>query len=172
MYSLETGAGSKELEPSLVAGGGGAGPGAGAGNPLPHTDLELDNLTKFNTAHNRRINSLGVDSMAAATSQKRVVAGVRRKRPHNVHFNDTDEVINPEDVDPSVGRFRNLVQETFIPNKVIALYFTYRAWTTAAATTSDARLFANVAASAHSHRCSSKDGYAGLDMLQGEVRVS
>ena len=40
-----------------------------------------------------------------------------RKRKGNVHFNEEDEVINPEDIDPSVGRFRNLVQTSVIPNK-------------------------------------------------------
>lgn len=76
---------------------------------LPQSEVELDNLTEFNTAHNRRIMTL-VDAAAAPTR--------RSRKPYNVHFSEADEVINPEDVDPSVGRFRNLVQETFIPNKV------------------------------------------------------
>jgi hypothetical protein len=43
---------------------------------------------------------------------------VKPKRK-GVSFNDEEEVINPEDVDSSVGRFRNLIQSTvFIPNKV------------------------------------------------------
>lgn len=82
---------------------------------LPQSEVELDNLTEFNTAHNRRI--AGIVDVSTNSS---LGLGERRKRKlHSVHFSDADEVINPEDVDPSVGRFRNLVQETFIPNKVI-----------------------------------------------------
>ncbi|VDN49569.1 unnamed protein product [Dibothriocephalus latus] len=77
---------------------------------LPRDEEELDNLTQFNTAHNRRITSIAeLPPPKPLRSQRRM---------HSVHFNDIEEVINPEDVDPSVGRFRNLVQETFIPNKV------------------------------------------------------
>lgn len=32
-------------------------------------------------------------------------------------FSDDDEIINPEDVDPSVGRFRNMVQTAVVPVK-------------------------------------------------------
>ena len=32
-----------------------------------------------------------------------------------VSFNEDEEIINPEDIDPSIGRFRNLVQTTVIP---------------------------------------------------------
>lgn len=39
-----------------------------------------------------------------------------RKR-RNVTFNDEEIIINPEDVDPNVGRFRNLVQTTVVPPK-------------------------------------------------------
>lgn len=38
------------------------------------------------------------------------------KRAH-ITFNDDEQVINPEDIDPSVGRFRNLIQTTVIPTK-------------------------------------------------------
>nr|VZH91320.1 unnamed protein product [Spirometra erinaceieuropaei] len=76
---------------------------------LPRDEVELDNLTQFNTAHNRRITSI---AELPPTKPLRT-----QRRMHSVHFNDIEEVINPEDVDPSVGRFRNLVQETFIPNK-------------------------------------------------------
>ncbi|VDQ05687.1 unnamed protein product [Trichobilharzia regenti] len=82
---------------------------------LPQSEVELDNLTEFNTAHNRRISS-----MVDVASNPTVLAHKKRRRPpQSVHFSDADEVINPEDVDPSIGRFRNLIQETFIPNKVI-----------------------------------------------------
>lgn len=40
----------------------------------------------------------------------------KRKRKH-ITFNDEEIIINPEDVDPSVGRFRNLVQSTVLPAK-------------------------------------------------------
>lgn len=32
-------------------------------------------------------------------------------------FSEDDEIINPEDVDPSVGRFRNMVQTAVVPVK-------------------------------------------------------
>lgn len=87
----------------------------GNANKLPQSEVELDNLTQFNTAHNRRI--------AVSDMQPPTVSAVQRGRRNSlnqrlsVHFSDIEEVINPEDVDPSIGRFRNLVQETFIPNK-------------------------------------------------------
>lgn len=75
---------------------------------LPETETELDNLTEFNTAHNRRISMLGISD----EPEKRM----NRKRKRNcVTFNEDEEVINPEDIDPSIGRFRNLVQSTVIP---------------------------------------------------------
>lgn len=39
----------------------------------------------------------------------------RKRKRTGVSFNEDDEIINPEDIDPSVGRFRNLVQSTVIP---------------------------------------------------------
>lgn len=44
----------------------------------------------------------------------------KRKR-RGVSFNDEEIIINPEDVDPSVGRFRNLIQTTVIPTKRIRM---------------------------------------------------
>ncbi len=41
-----------------------------------------------------------------------------------------------------------------------------------AAAASDAKLSTNVAAFAHFHRSSTKDGYAGLGMLQDGTRVN
>jgi nuclear inhibitor of protein phosphatase 1 len=46
---------------------------------------------------------------------------VSRKRKENVRFNEEEEVINPEDIDPSVGRFRNLIQTAVIPNKKVRI---------------------------------------------------
>ncbi|KAL3287511.1 hypothetical protein HHI36_001980 [Cryptolaemus montrouzieri] len=76
---------------------------------LPETETELDNLTEFNTAHNRRISMLGISDDTEKRSANR-----KRKRQF-VSFNEDEEVINPEDVDPSIGRFRNLVQTTVVP---------------------------------------------------------
>ncbi|TGZ67323.1 hypothetical protein CRM22_004869 [Opisthorchis felineus] len=80
---------------------------------LPQSEVELDNLTEFNTAHNRRIAGI-VD---VASNPPLGLSKLRKRKSYSVHFSDADEIINPEDVDPSIGRFRNLVQETFIPNK-------------------------------------------------------
>ncbi len=46
---------------------------------------------------------------------------VSRKRKENVRFNEEEEVINPEDIDPSVGRFRNLIQTAVIPHKKVRI---------------------------------------------------
>lgn len=116
--------------PQGAGGGGGGGPGnvaaisdttqeineselEGGLLGLPETETELDNLTEFNTAHNRRIAQL-VDLSHEPPSQNRVVPGRKRSR---VLFNEEEDIINPEDVDPSIGRFRNLVQSAVIPTK-------------------------------------------------------
>jgi nuclear inhibitor of protein phosphatase 1 len=74
---------------------------------LPESESELDNLTEFNTAHNRRITMMGIPEEP------------HRKKPRKIRitFNEEEMVINPEDVDPSVGRFRNMVESTIIPKK-------------------------------------------------------
>jgi len=77
---------------------------------IPESEVELDNLTEFNTAHNRRI------AQIVQITDLPNVPTVKRKR-RNVTFNEEDDVINPEDVDPNVGRFRNLVQTTVIISK-------------------------------------------------------
>lgn len=75
--------------------------------------IYLQNLTEFNTAHNRRISMLGI----ADEEPSRTASGKRKTR--SITFNDEEEIINPEDVDPSVGRFRNLIQTSMvIPAKV------------------------------------------------------
>jgi len=76
---------------------------------LPETETELDNLTEFNTAHNRRISMLGISDDVEKRNKSR-----KRKRNY-VSFNEDEEIINPEDIDPSIGRFRNLVQTTVVP---------------------------------------------------------
>jgi nuclear inhibitor of protein phosphatase 1 len=77
---------------------------------IPESEIELDNLTEFNTAHNRRI------AQIVQITDLPNVPTVKRKR-RNVTFNEEDDVINPEDIDPNVGRFRNLVQTTVIVPK-------------------------------------------------------
>ncbi|KAK4885876.1 hypothetical protein RN001_002147 [Aquatica leii] len=77
---------------------------------LPETETELDNLTEFNTAHNRRISMLGISD----DSEKRNANRKRKRR--GVSFNEDEEIINPEDIDPSIGKFRNLIQSTVVPS--------------------------------------------------------
>uniref|UniRef100_A0A2P2HX52 Nuclear inhibitor of protein phosphatase 1 n=1 Tax=Hirondellea gigas TaxID=1518452 RepID=A0A2P2HX52_9CRUS len=82
--------------------------GDGALLGLPETETELDNLTEFNTAHNRRISMLGIDDEEVRP---------RKRRKFSISFRDEEDIINPEDVDPSIGRFRNLIQTIIVPNK-------------------------------------------------------
>ena len=70
-------------------------------------------MTEFNTAHNRRITILGVSSTDDHDKLR------KKRKKHEVTFQEDEEVINPEDVDPSIGRFRNLVQTTVIPNSLL-----------------------------------------------------
>lgn len=51
-------------------------------------------------------------------SKHRKSTSHRRK----VDFRDEEDVINPEDIDPSVGKFRNLVQTQVIPSKRMRLH--------------------------------------------------
>jgi nuclear inhibitor of protein phosphatase 1 len=47
-----------------------------------------------------------------------------KKKKKAVSFNEEEDVINPEDIDPSVGRFRNMIQTVVvIPNKVKIKFF-------------------------------------------------
>jgi len=73
---------------------------------LPETENELDNLTEFNTAQNRRISMMGIPKEETF---------IKKRRKIHITFNDEEDVINPWDVDPSIGRFTNLVQSTVIP---------------------------------------------------------
>ncbi|XP_039953133.1 nuclear inhibitor of protein phosphatase 1 [Bactrocera tryoni] len=81
---------------------------------LPESQTELDNLTEYNTAHNRRISMLGI---ADDNLRKQNAAKQSGRKRRNVTFNDEEIIINPEDVDPTVGRFRNLIQTTVVPAK-------------------------------------------------------
>lgn len=79
---------------------------------LPEAEHELNDLTEFNTAHNRRLATLPIDDSNNLISRK------RRRSSHGVSFSEEDTIINPEDVDPTIGRFRNLIStEIIIPNK-------------------------------------------------------
>lgn len=68
-------------------------------------------MTEFNTAHNRRISMLGIPD-------EEIRPANRKRKGINVKFRDEEDIINPEDVDPSVGKFRNLVHTAVIPTKV------------------------------------------------------
>jgi len=86
---------------------GGEADGGGGLLGLPETENELDNLTEFNTAQNRRISMMGIPKDD----------GIKKRRKIRITFNEEEDVINPEDIDPSIGRFRNMVETTIIPNK-------------------------------------------------------
>ncbi|XP_022092647.1 nuclear inhibitor of protein phosphatase 1-like [Acanthaster planci] len=79
---------------------------------LPEEETELDNLTEFNTAHNKRVTNIGFEEATPKAERPR-----KRKNSGKVSFSEDDEIINPEDIDPSVGRFRNLVQTSVVPVK-------------------------------------------------------
>ena len=46
----------------------------------------------------------------------------RKSHVNSVAFSEEEEIINPEDVDPSIGKFRNMIQTTIIPTKVKYCY--------------------------------------------------
>lgn len=49
-----------------------------------------------------------------------------KKKKKFVSICEDEDVINPEDIDPSIGRFRNMIQTTvLIPNKVTILKLGY-----------------------------------------------
>ncbi|KAG5271438.1 hypothetical protein AALO_G00179750 [Alosa alosa] len=79
---------------------------------LPEEETELENLTEFNTAHNKRISSLTIEEGNLDIQRPK-----RKRRNSRVAFKEDDEIINPEDIDPSVGRFRNMVQTAVVPMK-------------------------------------------------------
>ncbi|KAJ8290204.1 hypothetical protein GJAV_G00009900 [Gymnothorax javanicus] len=79
---------------------------------LPEEETELENLTEFNTAHNKRISTLTIEEGTLELQRPK-----RRRKSSRVSFNEDDEIINPEDIDPSVGRFRNMVQTAVVPMK-------------------------------------------------------
>uniref|UniRef100_A0A8C2I3Y4 Protein phosphatase 1, regulatory subunit 8b n=1 Tax=Cyprinus carpio TaxID=7962 RepID=A0A8C2I3Y4_CYPCA len=76
------------------------------------TDTDLSNLTEFNTAHNKRISPLTIEEGNLDIQRPK-----RKRRNSRVTFSEEDEIINPEDIDPSVGRFRNMVSTAVVPIK-------------------------------------------------------
>lgn len=61
----------------------------------------------------------GSDVMKPPTGTKRSASmpgGIAKKQKRNVSFNEEVDIINPEDIDPTIGRFRNLVKSTIVPN--------------------------------------------------------
>ena len=91
-------------------------------DPAVHheTESELDDLTQYNTALNRQ-------TLAATESDTSQYSPfIRKITAKRISFSsNADDIINPEDVDPSVGRFRNMVQSSFMPtHKRIRLDFT------------------------------------------------
>lgn len=67
----------------------------------------------------------------------------KRKR-RNVTFNDEECIINPEDVDPNVGRFRNLIQTTVIPTKRSRIDSNFMGYTTSNTSTSSNGQYYNI----------------------------
>lgn len=78
---------------------------------VPEDETQLDELTEFNTARNRCI-PFTPDMQNLEKNGKR-----KHKKTLSVHFNPKEIILNLEDVDPTVGRFRNLCQTTFISKK-------------------------------------------------------
>jgi len=74
---------------------------------LPKEQEDLDNLTEYHTALNKRITSIPIQEPSRFPKKKR----------KSVIFAEREEVINPEDIDASVGRFRNMISVEVIPNK-------------------------------------------------------
>ncbi|XP_005796002.1 nuclear inhibitor of protein phosphatase 1 [Xiphophorus maculatus] len=79
---------------------------------LPEEETELENLTEFNTAHNKRISIMTIEEGNLEIQRPK-----RKRKNSRVTFSEEDSIINPEDIDPSVGRFRNMVQTAVIPMK-------------------------------------------------------
>nr|3V4Y_B Chain B, Nuclear inhibitor of protein phosphatase 1 [Homo sapiens]3V4Y_D Chain D, Nuclear inhibitor of protein phosphatase 1 [Homo sapiens]3V4Y_F Chain F, Nuclear inhibitor of protein phosphatase 1 [Homo sapiens]3V4Y_H Chain H, Nuclear inhibitor of protein phosphatase 1 [Homo sapiens] len=57
-------------------------------------ETELDNLTEFNTAHNKRISTLTIEEGNLDIQRPK-----RKRKNSRVTFSEDDEIINPEDVD-------------------------------------------------------------------------
>ncbi|KAJ8386288.1 hypothetical protein AAFF_G00174840 [Aldrovandia affinis] len=84
----------------------------GASTRAHSTRAHTLNLTEFNTAHNKRISTLTIEEGNLDIQRPK-----RKRRSSRVSFSDDEEIINPEDIDPSVGRFRNMIQTAVVPMK-------------------------------------------------------
>ncbi len=42
----------------------------------------------------------------------------KRKSKQSISFAEEEDIINMEDVDPTIGKFRNMISTTIIPSKV------------------------------------------------------
>lgn len=78
---------------------------------LPEEEEDLDNLTEYNTARNVKMVKMPVEP-------KLTVLNKSMAKKRKVTFNNEEDVINPEDVDSSIGKFRNSCSVTIIPTKV------------------------------------------------------
>ncbi|KAI6650580.1 Nuclear inhibitor of protein phosphatase 1 [Oopsacas minuta] len=76
---------------------------------LQENQVALADLTQYNTALNRSI-TVTNDNSAIQTPNPRKIGS-----KHITFSPNPEEIINPEDVDPSIGRFRNMVQSAFVP---------------------------------------------------------
>ncbi|XP_048191347.1 nuclear inhibitor of protein phosphatase 1-like [Perognathus longimembris pacificus] len=79
---------------------------------LPEGERELDDLTKFNTTHNKRILTLTTEVGASNIQTPK-----RKRKNSRVTFSEDNEIINPEDVDPTFGHFQNRGRTMMVPSK-------------------------------------------------------
>lgn len=78
-------------------------------------EKELDDLTEFNTAHNKRV-------VIATTGDKTEQRKRKQSESGRISFNEEHEIINPEDVDPSIGRFRNMISSSIVIESEVSIY--------------------------------------------------
>jgi len=76
---------------------------------LPQTESELDSLTEYNTARNRQSIGLNISDIEKTCQSL-------KQKSTKVNFQINEIIINPEDVDPTVGKFQNMIETKFIPN--------------------------------------------------------
>lgn len=73
------------------------------------------NVVECNDAINHRIN------ITADFFVYFLQSANKKKKRRSVTFNEEEIIINPEDINPAIGRFRNLIQTTVVPAKRIKL---------------------------------------------------
>ena len=72
-------------------------------------------MTEFNTAHNKRV-------VIATTGDKTEQRKRKQSESGRISFNEEHEIINPEDVDPSIGRFRNMISSSIVIESEVRSY--------------------------------------------------